>query len=79
MPVRWGVVLSVRVDSKSGKELRMAKDIIDLLEEYIPEGKRQNWAKLQSTIDSRRLELLLLKEILLELRKLNQLGQGVYT
>ena len=51
-------------------------DIIDLLEDYIPADNRRKWAKLQSTIDSRRLELLLLKEILLELRKMNQLRQG---
>ena len=57
----------------------MADDIIDLLEEYIPAGDKRKWVKLQSTIDSRRLELLLLKEILLELRKLNQLRQGVST
>jgi len=55
----------------------MADDIIDLLEEYIPAGDKRKWAKLQSTIDSRRLELLLLKEILLELRKINQFRQGV--
>jgi len=55
----------------------MAKDIIDLLEEYIPADNRQKWARLQSTIESRRLELLLLREILLELRKMNQLRQGI--
>ena len=50
----------------------MTKDIIDLLDQFLPDEDRRKWAKLQSTIDSRRLELLLLKEILLELRKLNQ-------
>jgi len=50
----------------------MAEDIIGLLENYIPLDNPRKWAKLSSTIDSRRLELLLLKEILLELRKLNQ-------
>lgn len=54
----------------------MEKDIIDLLEEYIPADNQRKWAKLQSTVDFRRLELLLLKEILLELRKMNQLGAG---
>ena len=54
----------------------MAEDIIELLEEYIPAGDRRKWAKLQSNIETRRLVLLLLKEILLELRKMNQLGQG---
>ena len=55
----------------------MAEDIIDLLEEYIPADNRKKWTKLQSTIESRRLELLLLREILLELRKMNQLRQGI--
>jgi len=59
-----------------GKEQPMAEDIIDLLENYIPADNRKKWAKLSSTVDSRRLELLLLKEILLELRKMNQVRQG---
>jgi len=54
----------------------MAEDIIDLLEEFIPADNRRKWAKLSSTVDSRRLELLLLKEILLELRKMNEAIQG---
>ena len=55
----------------------MQQDIITLLEEYIPADNPKKWQKLQSTIESRRLELLLLKEILLELRKLNeQLASG---
>ena len=45
------------------------KDIVDLLEEYIPEDNPRKWAKLTSTITYRRLHLLLLKEILLEIRK----------
>ena len=49
-----------------------AKDIIDLLEDYIPADNPKKWARLSSTVGSRRLELLLLKEILLELRKINQ-------
>jgi len=49
----------------------MAEDVIDLLEDYIPADNRRKWAKLSSTVESRRLELLLLKEILLELRKIN--------
>jgi len=53
----------------------MAKDIIDLLDEYIPADNPGRWAKLSSTVESRRLELLLLKEILLELRQLNKSGQ----
>ena len=54
----------------------MAEDIIDLLEEYIPADNRRKWAKLSSTVDSRRLELLLLKEILIELRKMNEAIQS---
>ena len=53
----------------------MAEDIIDLLEDYIPADNQRKWAKLSSAVDSRRLELLLLKEILLELRKINQAMQ----
>lgn len=44
------------------------KDILDLLEQYIPEDNPRKWAKLSSTINYRRLHLLLLKEILLEMR-----------
>ncbi len=54
----------------------MAEDIIDLLEEYIPADNQRKGAKLPSTVDSRRLELLLLREILLGLRKMNQARQG---
>ncbi len=50
----------------------MENDIIDLLEDYIPEDNPSKWAKLSSTVESRRLELLLLKEILLELREINK-------
>ena len=54
----------------------MQQDIIALLEEYTAADNQRKWQKLQSNIESRRLELLLLKEILLELRKLNeQLGR----
>ena len=50
----------------------MTKDVIELLEDYIPEDNPKKWARLASTVESRRLELLLLKEILLELRALNK-------
>ena len=53
----------------------MPKDIIDLLEDYIPEDNPRKWAKLLSTVETRRLELLLLRGILLELRKLNKARQ----
>ncbi len=49
----------------------MAKDVIEILDEFIPEGDSKKWGKLSSTINSRRLELMVLKEILIELRKLN--------
>ncbi len=54
----------------------MSEDIIGLLEDYIPVGNRKKWAKLASTVDSRRLELLLLKEILLELRRVREAVQS---
>ena len=54
----------------------MSGDVIDLLEDYIPADNRRKWAKLSSTVDSRRLELMLLKEILLELRKMNETIQS---
>jgi hypothetical protein len=54
----------------------MAQDVLDLLEDYIPTENRSKWVKLSSEIESRRLELLLLREILIELRKMNQLRQG---
>lgn len=54
----------------------MSEDIIGLLEDYIPAGNRKKWAKLASTVDSRRLELLLLKEILLELRRVREAVQS---
>ena len=50
----------------------MVKDVVELLESYIPADDPKKWAKLSSTVESRRLELLLLREILLELRTLNQ-------
>ena len=53
----------------------MAEDIIDLLENYIPADNPRKWAKLSSTVESRRLELLLLREILLELREMNKARQ----
>jgi len=57
------------MEKGSGKE---EKDILEVLEAYIPEQEPRKWAKLASTVNYRRLVLSLLKEILLELRKLNQ-------
>jgi len=51
------------------------KDIIEVLEDYISEDNPRRWAKLSSTINYRRLQLLLLKEILLELRKKQDVKQ----
>jgi len=49
------------------------KEILEVLEDYIPEDNSRKWARLSSDIEYRRLNLLLLKEILCELRKLTQL------
>lgn len=53
----------------------MAKDVVEVLESYIQADDPRKWAKLASTVESRRLELMLLKEILLELRELNKSKQ----
>ena len=50
----------------------MVQDIIDLVDKYIPADSPKAWAKLSSTVESRRLELLLLREILQELRGINK-------
>jgi hypothetical protein len=52
--------------------IKEEKDILEVLEGYIPGNDPRKWAKLTSTISYRRLVLSLLKEILVELRKLNQ-------
>jgi hypothetical protein len=46
-------------------------DILSELDKYIPEGNPRKWAKLSSDIDFRRLQLTLLKEILIELKQIN--------
>ena len=51
-------------------EVKMA-EITALLEEYLSEDPIR-WGKLASDVQWRRLQLLTLREILLELRKLNQ-------
>jgi len=51
----------------------MAKSAVDIVEEYLSDDPTR-WAKLASEVNWRRLELLLLREILLELKKLNQSG-----
>jgi len=49
----------------------MTKSAVEIVEEYLSDDSK-TWAKLASEINWRRLELLLLREILLELKKLNQ-------
>ncbi len=48
----------------------MTRDVVEMIQEYLADDPAK-WAKLASNIQWRRLELLLLREILLELRKLN--------
>lgn len=48
------------------------EDILKVLEKYIPENDSRKWARLASTINYRRLVLALLRDILVELRKLNK-------
>jgi hypothetical protein len=54
---------------------KMAKNVLEIVEEYISDDPKR-WAKLASEVNWRRLELLLLREILLELKKLNQSKLG---
>ena len=49
----------------------MRRDITELVKDYLSEDPIK-WGKLASDIQWRRLQLLLLREILVELRKLNQ-------
>jgi hypothetical protein len=48
----------------------MPEDVPELAARYLSED-RSKWAKLASDIEWRRLQILLLREILLELRQLN--------
>ena len=49
----------------------MAQDVAELTQEFLSDDPLK-WARLASDINWRRLQLLLLREILIELRKLNQ-------
>jgi len=49
----------------------MTRSVVEIVEEYLSEDPKR-WAKLSSEVNWRRMELLLLREILLELKKLNQ-------
>jgi hypothetical protein len=49
----------------------MGKSASEIVEEYLSDDPKK-WGKLSSDINYRRLELLLLRDILLELKKLNK-------
>jgi hypothetical protein len=49
----------------------MARDVVERVEPFLSEDPAQ-WGKLSSDVQFRRLQLLLLREILIELRKLNR-------
>jgi hypothetical protein len=48
----------------------MTRDVVEMVQEYLSDDPAK-WGKLSSNIQWRRLELLLLREILVEIRKLN--------
>ena len=48
----------------------MAQDVLDIVRPYLAEDPAR-WARLASDIQWRRMQLLLLREILIELRRLN--------
>lgn len=48
----------------------MDRDVVELVEGYISDDPTK-WGKLASDVQWRRMQLLLLREILVELRKLN--------
>ena len=52
----------------------MAEDIAERTREYLSDDPLK-WSKLASDVNWRRLQLMLLREILIELRKLNQTTQ----
>lgn len=51
----------------------MDRDVIELVEGYLSDDPAK-WGKLASDVQWRRMQLLLLREILVELRKLNCQG-----
>ena len=51
----------------------MGRDVVELVEPYLSDDPTR-WGKLACDVQWRRLQLLLLREILLELRKLNREG-----
>ena len=54
-------------------EVNMTQDVAVLVERYLSEDPTK-WAKLASDIQWRRLQLLLLREILVEVRRLSREG-----
>ncbi len=48
----------------------MARSVMEITEEFLSDDPKK-WGKLASDINYRRLELLLLREILMELKKFN--------
>ena len=53
----------------------MSRDIAEVMEAYLSDDPA-DWARLASDVRWRRLQLLLLREILLELRQLNEEDRG---
>ena len=55
----------------------MAQDVAEMVDEFLSEDPTK-WGKLASNVQWRRLQLLLLREILVELRRLNgqDMNQG---
>jgi hypothetical protein len=53
----------------------MVQDVAELVERYLSEDPIQ-WGKLASDVQWRRLQLLLLREILLEVRQLHRENLG---
>jgi hypothetical protein len=56
---------------KIANEDSMPQDVLKMVEPYLSEDPTR-WVKLASNIQWRRLQLLLLREILLELRRANR-------
>jgi hypothetical protein len=52
----------------------VAQDVLAIVDRYLSDDPLQ-WAKLASDVQWRRLQLLLLREILVELRKVNGIEQ----
>lgn len=54
----------------------MSQDVAEMTKEYLSDDPLK-WAKLASDINWRRLQVTLLREIVIELRKLNEATRGV--